>query len=369
MKSSHTSEGAVAVIVAICLLLIFGLGAIAIDLGGAWQTKRALVVDTDAAALAGAQELAGDCDNLSLAIAKARHVFRSNHPSSAAIPDANIAVDPLPSTTDCQALRVSYIETVDTPFAAANGRPTIDVHAASTATTSTGLNVDDGVRPFALCSGDELVKHFLDDDEPVQKDALQDQDILLDETWKNSGTCGGASANRGWFCFDENCGTETIRGLLTSGYSQLDLGNETDEPDCDSTSTGSDDCVTKPGATGNSLTNKDEDGLLPLVCQNRADDDCIIFPILVLDSWAKKGGRTEAEPYGVLYVRLMGWCVNKKDGGSPPGTCTSNDMGLRLDVLGLQTQGVPGDWQYASATRTWICDIDHNSVSSTCEFD
>jgi Flp pilus assembly protein TadG len=50
-------HGAVAVMVALLLVVFVGAGAIAIDLGSAWSTKRDLVIDLDAAALAGATRL------------------------------------------------------------------------------------------------------------------------------------------------------------------------------------------------------------------------------------------------------------------------------------------------------------------------
>ena len=73
LEKTRAEDGATAVLVAICLLLLVGAGAIAIDLGSAWTTKRSLVVDTDSAALAGARVLAdpgGDCAAAEVAAAE-----------------------------------------------------------------------------------------------------------------------------------------------------------------------------------------------------------------------------------------------------------------------------------------------------------
>ena len=51
-------RGAVAVIVAILLIVLFGFAAFALDTGNAWQSRRHLVTATDAAALAAARDFA-----------------------------------------------------------------------------------------------------------------------------------------------------------------------------------------------------------------------------------------------------------------------------------------------------------------------
>ena len=51
----HDDDGAVAVIVAILAVVLFGMAAFAVDMGIAYASKRELSVTSDAAALAGAQ--------------------------------------------------------------------------------------------------------------------------------------------------------------------------------------------------------------------------------------------------------------------------------------------------------------------------
>jgi hypothetical protein len=56
---NHDDErGAVAVIIAICAIVLFGAAAFAIDTGNAWQTRRNMVTATDASALGAAGKFA-----------------------------------------------------------------------------------------------------------------------------------------------------------------------------------------------------------------------------------------------------------------------------------------------------------------------
>jgi hypothetical protein len=57
-RARHGEEGAIAVLVALSLTVLIGAAALAIDLGSGYATKRDLVTDLDAAALAGARSLA-----------------------------------------------------------------------------------------------------------------------------------------------------------------------------------------------------------------------------------------------------------------------------------------------------------------------
>lgn len=57
-RRRHDEDGAAAIIVVISLLALFGVAALAIDVGSLWWTRRSLVVDVDAAALAAASAAA-----------------------------------------------------------------------------------------------------------------------------------------------------------------------------------------------------------------------------------------------------------------------------------------------------------------------
>lgn len=78
-------DGAVAVVVAIMSIVLFGMGAMAVDLGNAWSRKRMTQTDADLAALAGAAQLpAGDSTSQGKACALAYEFLAKpgNLPSS-----------------------------------------------------------------------------------------------------------------------------------------------------------------------------------------------------------------------------------------------------------------------------------------------
>src|SRR6056297_2991747 len=101
-------DGAVAIIVAVFVAFVaIGILALVTDIGSLWQSQRALVTDTDAAALAGAIELAedwmengGECGDRAAAEAEAESVLALNNPEDEVVsrqadcePDPSSAVD------------------------------------------------------------------------------------------------------------------------------------------------------------------------------------------------------------------------------------------------------------------------------------
>src|SRR6266540_7397921 len=75
-------RGAVAVVVALCLVVILGAAALAIDAGSLWSTRRAMVSATDSAALAAAGRLVNaSCDSTGAQTQAANHLA-TNEPSS-----------------------------------------------------------------------------------------------------------------------------------------------------------------------------------------------------------------------------------------------------------------------------------------------
>ena len=76
-------EGVVAVVVAICLVLLMGAIALTIDVGGLFYRRREMVNGADAAALAAAMECAKG-HGLAAATAAANHQFEGDSPGSKA---------------------------------------------------------------------------------------------------------------------------------------------------------------------------------------------------------------------------------------------------------------------------------------------
>ncbi|HET6815601.1 MAG TPA: pilus assembly protein TadG-related protein [Mycobacteriales bacterium] len=91
-RAEGGDHGAVAVIVAICAIVLFGVAAMAVDLGNGWSRKRSAQTDADFAALAGAAFL----PDTATAISKAYDYLNTNLPRD----DAGATVGPLSNYSD-----------------------------------------------------------------------------------------------------------------------------------------------------------------------------------------------------------------------------------------------------------------------------
>lgn len=142
--------GAVVVVVALFFASIaIVLAAIVLDLGGLWSSQRALVIDTDAAALAGAVELAenwmetGDCTE-DLAELEASRILDENN-SGDDVPDTSaecrIAVDAFIGQVQMTAQQPSP--------GFVSGRDDLSAGGTTTATFQLQLGEGEG---FAICS-------------------------------------------------------------------------------------------------------------------------------------------------------------------------------------------------------------------------
>ena len=104
-RNESASEGAVAVMVAFFIAFVgVALLAFALDMGSLRQSQRALVTDTDAAALAGAIELAqdwmqngGECGDRAAARTEAERVLAVNNPEDEVV-STDADCEPNPAT-------------------------------------------------------------------------------------------------------------------------------------------------------------------------------------------------------------------------------------------------------------------------------
>jgi Flp pilus assembly protein TadG len=156
----NSDSGAVAVLVAILALVIFGMAAFAVDLGHAYSVKRQLSVTADASALAGARaagqqfsvdRLAGlGCDTASLspvATAAAIELHNANGPKDSD-GDPSVTVSCEPDGTILVAVNNS--STLNTFFAGVFGFETLNPATAAVARVS-GSPGYAGLRPYAVC--------------------------------------------------------------------------------------------------------------------------------------------------------------------------------------------------------------------------
>jgi Flp pilus assembly protein TadG len=151
-------DGAVAVIVALLLTVFVGFSAVAIDLGSAWASKRQLVADLDAAALAGAYELlyttTGECASGGAGDAEdaARQLAVDNGVDDTLIDSIDV---------DCseRSVTITAQREAITAFAPAMGMDELLAGAISTAIV-TREDVG-GVVPVAICEDDAVIDDFL----------------------------------------------------------------------------------------------------------------------------------------------------------------------------------------------------------------
>lgn len=146
------SEGAIAVVVALFIAFVgIGLLTFVIDLGSLWQSQRALVTDTDSAALAGAIELAegwmendGECGDRAAAVAEAERLLLRNNPEDQVLGELTDA--------DCEPDFSGWVQmTARQPSPGfVSGRD--DLAAGGTSTAEFVLDISDFAEGLAICA-------------------------------------------------------------------------------------------------------------------------------------------------------------------------------------------------------------------------
>ena len=214
----QNEEGAVAVIVAVSMLMFFAAAAIAIDLGSAWSTTRALNTDLDAAALAGARTLADQvrinpslCELPGGAVSLRADVRQSARSLLAANGGrANVVDDDITIDCDRMTVRVAGSQPAATAFAGVLGVSEINPagYAIARAIPGDGGNV----LPLTLCNGIEPLAEWEAAGFPEGAPAT----IVYGEGPRDE--CGGADGNWGWF---GGSSTSGLRTLIDNGYPGL----------------------------------------------------------------------------------------------------------------------------------------------------
>lgn len=321
--------GAVAVIVAICLLLLFGAGAIAIDLGSAWQTKRDLVVDTDAAALAGAKAMAAgeDCES-----AAAEYISANLGVTVTAeeLEAANQAVDLCDEASGVVTVR--WTTEAQQTLSGAISSGDLTVLAQSMARIK-----DDypggGLRPMSVCMENPEIQAWIAGDGNADGQGGSDADgeipdspnehtLGFDKSWNpTDGPCGGASGNWGWVCFQkkeynaDSCNPNGTAAMLLQGYTGV-VDLVTTDPadgDCDAVEDGRQPCDPMTGSTN---ANKVEQALNDLVCDRDlpARECPYQFSVLGISSFAGNGSTATFTPSAFVGVVLRDWTLHGSSG-------------------------------------------------------
>ncbi len=229
MRVKRRDRGAVAVMVSVSMITIFGFTALSIDLGNAWQNRRQLVNATDASALAAAQEyalLGTGCGPI------ANSYVASNH-DDAMLTSCTPSMGALAGDTTGYVV-VSAETTVSYAFAPLIGIDSTLVASTTAARYGIPIRVG-GLRPFGLCW--ELLQ-TIPEFVAWRASGLPESDPVVIEYSKDSNpnACNGSDPVPGnWATIDLDGGAnsnadiqywtlEGFPGLLGSGSYAGDTG-------------------------------------------------------------------------------------------------------------------------------------------------
>lgn len=391
-------EGASAVIVAISIFLLFGAGAIAIDLGSAWDTKRNLVLDTDAAAVAAARHAAevGGCvgdDQAHKQVAVdflEANLLKENPDATFSAGDVDYTCTMETNLLTPNTVQVDFTGQATQTLSDVLGTDQLDVFSSSTAEFN-GYAAS-GLRPLVVCVD------LIDESSPPGRYI-----VPMEKTWQ-SDACGGNSGNWGYLCFDVDagCSNTTFENFLWHGYPDppgdptvdlnTALGPGTPHP---FDHPGSDEvcgtapspywCIVRTGAALTGGAGGSEAALSRLV------DTQEIFSVLISDCIGENtsgtcdpmgGSQGTVHPYAFAQLTLDGWCVKKNtvvrsewvqaDGagltnadchgavGADGTPAANNELVLALNVLQIDVDGTPDEFFNPDDYRVELCGVDHD---------
>ena len=280
---NRDERGAVAVIVAICLVVIFGFAAYAVDAGRAWTSRRHLVTAADAGALAGAKGYAEGTNGC----ASAGSSVVANHDTAKMTTCNPKAVDTTHGYVTVQAQA-----TLDYVFAPIFGQKSKDVTATTTARWGIPRSVA-GLRPFGLCiEANQQLKDWLA--HPVGTSPVDRIPFGKDQP----SACGSAPGNWGVVDFDggANSNNDTKTWTLSGYPGSVSVGD------------------TVSGDTG-AFSNSLDAGLSYLEASGGT------FALPVFDTVAQPGANAKMHIVAFVLVKLVGYRV------------TGNQAARYLDVI------------------------------------
>lgn len=219
LQRLHDDQGgAVAVIVAICLIAFFGAAALAIDVGSGFATKRDLVIDLDSAALAGAQRFGdelrttpGACPAGGEATGTLQGQVEDTVGQLVAA-NGGLAEDVVVAI-NCQrrTVRVEASQPADMTLAGVSGVDDLRAGGYSIARVVPGRGGD--AVPLSLCAGEANLKAWLDGGmlPGVEKEILFGGKGFL---------CDGKPGNWGWWGSNDNA---TLVNWIKNGMPPVDI--------------------------------------------------------------------------------------------------------------------------------------------------
>jgi Flp pilus assembly protein TadG len=372
MKRLQAEDGAVAVMVAVLLVVFVGVGALAVDLGSAWETKRDVVTDTDAGALAGARMLA----RLGRANCGATATQDAVRNEAAAVVTLNDASTTLNSPPEIQCLgshaivRVDGRQSAQETFTGAAGGSNLRASSKSAALVGPTIQAS-GLLPLAFCNQVPAISQYLKDKGGSTADLVTETFDgrpyvgtglvhQIDWTKQNDGACGEATGNWGWQSFhnknmgSSNCNNGSdlndLRAMVCRGYGgevSLGVGGSHDGRYCGIVDAGElKNSDQKPegvcwGSSGDPDSGHDQ-LRASWLCQDPTPS-CIaqgrVFTVMVFDQAVDRSGTTaKFQPVAFLGVILRDNAKLNPAGGGGGGAYWS----MHLEFTDSQVEGSVG---------------------------
>jgi hypothetical protein len=413
-------QGVIAVVVAVCIVALIGATVMAVDSGSAWKTKRDLITDTDAAALAAARMFAmGFADPCTqtgrdVAEAEALRVLLQNNPNArhdaASTPNGfevtpgGTCPPPVGQITPGH-VRFDGRQLSKASFAGIFNSGGVDAISVSIAQWGYVTQIaPQGLRPIAVCdqsrwpytapptlppSGGAPYPHYALWDQLQKGLITQSQyDTFFGaapeyptkgyhgETYLSPAqgggvvhfinakdTCGGGSSWRGWVDLDgKSNGTPDLAAWLLNGFEGVVSLGGSSPRDCNNDEP-TKDCEATPG-------NHNADGvrgpLDTITCAaSTPSKDCFVFPLVLDNGVVGTGSNALIQETGFLWVILRGWGGN----GNKPCEGGNDGCEFHFEFVKIQTQGAIGFHPPGSTTTavgSSLCGIDHDSVENRC---
>jgi hypothetical protein len=197
-------RGSVSVMLALCMTVVIGAGALAIDAGQVWSKRRQLITAADAAAFAAAEvyaEYGNGCDD-----GTAAEYAALNAPGASSTCSRT-------GTGTRGTVTVSVSEDVEHQLAAFIGRSSTEVDASSTVYFGPASGMT-GLRPFGLCQESNAFREWQESGHSLAAT------FTIPYTKDNESQCGGSIPGN-WALIDFDGGNNSLdefRSWIRNGY-------------------------------------------------------------------------------------------------------------------------------------------------------
>lgn len=363
-RRRNGEDGAVAVLVVLGITALLGAALVAVDGGSVLHTRRGLVADTDAAALATAIALLDDrCAPASVAFTHAQDMATTNDAGTTVVA---VSVDRGSTCTDGYGrVEVSTEHPASLFFAPVFGMEEFRAAAASMAAYGRiqGLH---GLRPIGLCGSESHYVEWADllrvlrngtdsddaaaqaaydglrgsaPDHPVYAGAGVVHRIPFQRLGIGACSLGGPAGNWGWLDFDGGAKSNAdLDRWIQDGYDgEVDLGGPAPgDESCDDTEDGFEDCSGNPGGRGASTSESLDSITCPAATPT---SDCDAIYVVVYDEIGgttggkgPPGANTEYRPASFAGLVLRGHELGT-------GKAFGDDSWIDIEFVDELTQG------------------------------